>query len=52
MPTARAYLSLAVISDILYAVGGFDGTEWLGTNEQFKPLGYGRVPPSIEIVSP
>jgi len=52
MPTARAYLSLAVISDVLYAVGGFDGTKWLGTNEQFKPVGYGKIPPTIEVVSP
>ena len=52
MPTARAYLSLAVISDALYAIGGFDGTKWLGTNEQFKPVGYGKVPPNIEIVFP
>ena len=52
MPTSRAYLSLAVISDVLYAVGGFDGTQWLGTNEQFKPVGYGKIPPTIEIVSP
>jgi len=52
MPTPRAYLSLVVISDILYAVGGFDGTKWLGTNEQFKPVGYGKIPPTIEIVFP
>ena len=52
MPTARAYLSLAVISDVLYALGGFDGANWLGTNEQFKPVGYGKIPPTIEVVSP
>jgi N-acetylneuraminic acid mutarotase len=52
MPTGRAYLSLVVIGDILFAVGGFDGTNWLSTNEQFVPLGYGKVPPIVEIVSP
>ena len=52
MPTARAYLSVAVVSDVLYAIGGFDGGNWLGTNEQFKPLGYGEIPPIIEIVFP
>lgn len=52
MPTAREYLSLAVISDVLYAVGGFDGEKWLGANEEFKPVGYGAVPPRIQITSP
>jgi hypothetical protein len=36
----------------LYAIGGFDGGSWLGTNEVFKPLEYGKVPPTIEIVFP
>lgn len=52
MPTPRAYLSLAVINDILYAIGGFDGTNWLGTIEEFKPLGYGTVAPIVQIISP
>ncbi len=29
MPTPRAYLGVAVVSDVLYAIGGFDGTNWL-----------------------
>ena len=33
MPTPRVYLGLAVVSDVLYAIGGFDGTNWLNTNE-------------------
>ncbi len=52
MPTARAYLGLAVVNDVLYAIGGFDGTNWLSTNEQFKPVGYGTVPPQVQITSP
>ena len=32
MPTVRAYFSIAVVNDILYAIGGFDGTKWLNTN--------------------
>ncbi len=52
MPTPRAYLGVAVINDIIYAVGGFDGANWLNSNEQYKPLGYGKIPPKIEIVSP
>jgi N-acetylneuraminic acid mutarotase len=52
MPTPRAYLSLAEINDVLYAIGGFDGENWLGTIEQFKPIGYGKVPPTVQILSP
>jgi N-acetylneuraminic acid mutarotase len=52
MPTPRAYLSVVEINDILYALGGFDGQSWLGTIEQFKPIGYGKVPPTVQILSP
>jgi N-acetylneuraminic acid mutarotase len=52
MPTARGYLSLVVIDDVLFAIGGFDGTNWLGTNEHYKPSGYGTVPPRVQITSP
>jgi hypothetical protein len=52
MPTPRGYLGLAVIGDVLYAIGGFDGTNWLGTNEQYKPVDYGTVAPKVVITSP
>jgi N-acetylneuraminic acid mutarotase len=52
MPTARAYLSIAVVDDILYAIGGFDGTNWLKVNEQYKPADYGTVAPKVQITSP
>ncbi len=52
MPTARAYLGLAVINDALYAIGGFDGLNLLNVNEQYAPLGYGTVPPELRVLSP
>jgi hypothetical protein len=45
-------LSLAVINDELYAIGGFDGSQWLTSNELYKPVGYGAVSPNIQITSP
>ncbi len=52
MPTPRIYLGLAVVDDVLYAVGGFDGENWLNVIEQYTPLGYGSVPPNLQILSP
>ena len=52
MLTPRGYLSVTTINDILYAIGGFDGENWLNSNEQCKPLEYGKVPPKIQITSP
>jgi len=52
MPTSRAYLGVAVVNDVLYAIGGFDGTNWLNVNEQFKPVGYGTVAPKVQITFP
>ncbi len=52
MPTARAYLGVVDVDDVLYAIGGFDGTNWLNVNEEYKPVGYGTVPPKVQITSP
>jgi N-acetylneuraminic acid mutarotase len=52
MPTARAYLGVVAANDVLYAIGGFDGTNWLNTVEQYTPIGYGTSPPIIQINSP
>jgi len=52
MPTARAYLGLAVVDDVLYAIGGFAGLDLLDVNERYAPLGYGTVPPELRVLSP
>ncbi len=52
MPTPRVYLGVAVVDDILYAIGGFDSKNWLNVNEQYMPLGYGTVPPELHVLSP
>jgi hypothetical protein len=51
MPTARAYLGLALVNDVIYALGGFDGN-WLAVNEVYKPHDYGTVPPKVAVTSP
>jgi N-acetylneuraminic acid mutarotase len=52
MLTARGYLGLAIVDDVLYAIGGFDGEHWLNVNERYMPLGYGTVPPELRVLSP
>ncbi len=52
LSSPRAYFSLAVVDDVLYAIGGFDGQNWLNTMEQYNPIGYGTVAPKIQITSP
>ncbi|KON32091.1 hypothetical protein AC478_01365 [miscellaneous Crenarchaeota group-1 archaeon SG8-32-3] len=52
MLTPRMYLGLAVVDDVLYAIGGINGDKWLNVNEQYMPLGYGTVPPELHVLSP
>jgi len=61
MPTGRMDFGVAVVNDILYAIGGYyteSYEAWLhglvtpvAVNEQYIPIGYG-VPPEIKVVSP
>ncbi|MEM4243514.1 MAG: kelch repeat-containing protein [Candidatus Bathyarchaeia archaeon] len=55
MPTARYGLGVAVVDDMLYAVGGREG--WIGApitgaNERYTPIGIGKAPLKIGIISP
>ena len=40
MPTPRFALAIAVLNDVLYAIGGYDGTNHSGANEMYTPAGY------------
>jgi N-acetylneuraminic acid mutarotase len=52
MPSPRLYFDLAVVNDVLYAIGGFYNDTWLSMNEQYTPSGYGTVPPQLSVLWP
>jgi N-acetylneuraminic acid mutarotase len=66
MPTGRLSFAVAVVNDMLYAIGGYTETyldgiwSWpygpsitpYAVNEQYTPFGYGTVPPEVSVVSP
>ncbi|MCL5876659.1 MAG: hypothetical protein M1540_02470 [Candidatus Bathyarchaeota archaeon] len=68
MLTERLDFAVAVVNDVLYAIGGYtrkldashfgDTITLYATNEQYLPLGYGTpdpsydAPPKIEVISP
>ncbi|MBN1244811.1 hypothetical protein JXA31_04380 [Candidatus Bathyarchaeota archaeon] len=64
VPTNRLNFGVAIVNDTLYAIGGiirnyphelsnaiFTATP-SAVNEQYTPIGYGTVPPVVQIVSP
>lgn len=46
MPTPRTYLGVAVVDDVLYAIGGNNWDGYMGANEQYTPPNYGTISPS------
>jgi hypothetical protein len=55
-PAIRNMVSVGVVNDILYIIGGltYDRLGYqmpYATNEQYMPIGYGTIPPSISIAS-
>jgi len=63
LPTIRQSFGVAVVKDTLYVIGGYirtyvdlytfgDIITLYATNEQYKPFGYGTVPPIVHVVSP
>jgi len=54
MPTARNGAGIAVIDDVLFAIGG--DSSWYFTffsaNEQYTPFGYELVLPAVSVFSP
>ena len=53
MPSPHANYGVAVVNDMLYAIGGRIALMPLtAENEQYTPIGYGTLPPTISIVSP
>jgi hypothetical protein len=61
-PTIRDWVAVAVVNDMLYVIGGTalvwsnvwsdPVTTYYAANEQYTPLGYGTVPPTIDVAAP
>jgi len=65
LPSGKIDAAVAVVDDIIYVIGGYRATysdinDWVygpqiteyATNDQYTPVGYGTVPPVIDVVSP
>ena len=54
LSSPRAGFGVAVVDDLIYAIGGTDGWNALTLNQQFTPLGYGEgiSEPSLRFVVP
>jgi N-acetylneuraminic acid mutarotase len=54
MPTIRGWLAVAVVNDLLYAIGGapYLTASFVTTNEQYTPLGYTAPDLSNDVTAP
>jgi hypothetical protein len=52
IPTPRANLDVVEVNDVFFAIGGFDGSNWLNDNEMFAPIEYGSILPRVLLLSP
>jgi hypothetical protein len=55
MPTPRQFFSVAVVDDLLYAIGGENLSGMVihyDVNERYTPFGYGTPDPSYDATSP
>ena len=40
MPSRRCLFDLAEVNGELYAIGGYDGSNYLNLNQKYTPIGY------------
>jgi len=52
IPNPRSNIGIVEINDVFFAVGGFDGNNWVNDNEMYKPLEYGTILPKLSFLSP
>jgi predicted small secreted protein len=66
LPTVRSNVSIAVVNEKIYVIGGNTATISPGlypnypdysvtqhaTNEEYTPFGYGTIPPVVSVISP
>lgn len=57
LPITRILFGVAVVDDVLYAIGGTNSMMLssyitFGDNQQYTPYGYGTIPPVVSVASP
>lgn len=52
IPNPRSNLGMVEVNDVFFAIGGFDGNNWVNDNEMYEPLEYGTILPKLSLLSP